>query len=785
MNLRKLTFSFLAILIATVSPLFYVSCSDTETTDSSGFVLYYTGLTNIAPSMTGTISKPTYKGSTPSDFTITGVTLNNEAYTGNCFQIDSETGVISVQNTENAAKGHYSISISCISGGTRYEYKGIVIVKLLASAPEGIEIVPNLIQADYSDIIDKNSGTDMPVAQITTTGEEHISINEYTIGNVYRITNEGEETPEYEILSENFNDCFSISSEGVFTIAQNTKSNILKVGLYTVDIILHTRLEESLLEKKIKVKVTSKPMDFYYETAEGEIEEENEQTPNGTTFKSQAPVYMGSTDGLKYSIYAIEPETEKIYEKIKINEKTGEIYIEKGHGLTKGSTYKVSICAKNMYNTEGEVGLVKENAYEIKTVAYIAPFEEFYYGTKIGEETCTYEGMELTSYKIEPTITGGGENIKYQLLSCDSRIEKYINKEQLQATGVIELLEGNKTLKEESYKISVRAYNSKYETTTELTLSPIKNPDRITYIRCGNNLGENKKPLEGKQYENQFRFNRKPEMKNATFTIETDAYEDANVVFKYESLHQDVKCKIENSQLIFDNSSWKNNPTCGISKITATVNGKVTLTVPIFIHFNSFTDELEKEKDVSIPTGNKAKVEYTPFVLHVNPHKGNISTVPTITISKNGSDEAILTGEERQKFLLEFRRNFNFYNFGGNHTNGAPYTSDLMTAVWKRNGGTSASTKVPMAFFTGNGYKDNSSKSLGYVINYNPAANEYRDNQHAAKIIKEEWYDDKRDWANGFLAPEMTFRIDGEIAKVNDGGKITPLIIWFDEKYEE
>ena len=63
MSLRKLTFSFLAILIVTVSPLFYVSCSDTETTDSSNFALYYTGLTNIAPSMTGTISKPTYKGS--------------------------------------------------------------------------------------------------------------------------------------------------------------------------------------------------------------------------------------------------------------------------------------------------------------------------------------------------------------------------------------------------------------------------------------------------------------------------------------------------------------------------------------------------------------------------------------------------------------------------------------------------------------------------------------------------------------------------------------------------
>ena len=205
MSLRKLTFSFLAILIVTVSPLFYVSCSDTETTDSSNFALYYTGLTNIAPSMTGTISKPTYKGSAPSDFTITGITLNNEVYTGNCFQIDSETGVISVQNTENAAKGRYKISISCISGGTRYEYKDIVIVKLLASAPDGIEITPNLIQADYSDIIDKNSEVDMPIAKITTSGEEHISIKKYTIGNVYKITNVNPEKPDVPL---NKNDAF-------------------------------------------------------------------------------------------------------------------------------------------------------------------------------------------------------------------------------------------------------------------------------------------------------------------------------------------------------------------------------------------------------------------------------------------------------------------------------------------------------------------------------------------------------------------------------------------------
>ena len=42
---------------------------------SNGFALYYLGMTDIGPSMSGIISEPSYKGSVPSDFTITGITL--------------------------------------------------------------------------------------------------------------------------------------------------------------------------------------------------------------------------------------------------------------------------------------------------------------------------------------------------------------------------------------------------------------------------------------------------------------------------------------------------------------------------------------------------------------------------------------------------------------------------------------------------------------------------------------------------------------------------------------
>ena len=69
---------FLGVLMAVVLVMTYTSCSDEDTTDTTDFALYYLGMTDIGPSMSGIISEPSYKGSVPSDFTITGITLNGE-----------------------------------------------------------------------------------------------------------------------------------------------------------------------------------------------------------------------------------------------------------------------------------------------------------------------------------------------------------------------------------------------------------------------------------------------------------------------------------------------------------------------------------------------------------------------------------------------------------------------------------------------------------------------------------------------------------------------------------
>ena len=79
-KLLNITSRLLGVLIVIAVTIVNSSCSDTETTDSTKFTIYYTGMTDIGPSMTGVISSPTYKGSAPYDFAITRITLDGEPF---------------------------------------------------------------------------------------------------------------------------------------------------------------------------------------------------------------------------------------------------------------------------------------------------------------------------------------------------------------------------------------------------------------------------------------------------------------------------------------------------------------------------------------------------------------------------------------------------------------------------------------------------------------------------------------------------------------------------------
>ena len=83
--------------MAVVLVMTYTSCSDEDTTDTTGFALYYLGMTDIGPSMSGIISEPSYKGSVPSDFTITSITLNGEPYMGSDFIFNKQTDILKMK----------------------------------------------------------------------------------------------------------------------------------------------------------------------------------------------------------------------------------------------------------------------------------------------------------------------------------------------------------------------------------------------------------------------------------------------------------------------------------------------------------------------------------------------------------------------------------------------------------------------------------------------------------------------------------------------------------------
>lgn len=767
MNLRKLTSSFWAILAVVTLSIFSISCSETETTDSTGFAIYYTGMTDIGPSMVGTISSPTYKGAAPSDFTITNITLNGEPYSGNCFEIDSETGKISISNTKNAATGRYSISISCVAGGKSYSFPDIVSVKMLAAAPEGITMTPNLLTADYGDVIDINSIADMPTSVVTTEGE-HISITGYQIGAVELVTtDESGANPSYKPLNEEYKQCFSVSTDGIFSIVQGSTSEMLNPAVYSISLILKTKVDEAMLERAIQVKITSKPLALTYAKNYGKIEEKTTDEP--TAFQSEIPTLKGSTDGVKFSIYSVTPATDKI----KINEKNGQIYVEDGHGFKVGEIYTISVCARNAFNTEEEEGKIFNDIYTLETVGYIQPITKFSYGRN---EDNQISKIELTRYTETPTIDGDEvyfefSNVPEALINGGVTFNRN--------NGSISAIKGNK-VPMDTYNFIVTAYGPKNQdgVPVNVTLAITENPNKFTYIHYGNNLGENGKALEGDIYQNQFRFYSEEDFLKALPAPQTD-YKGSNKDLKWTitKVHQTGATDKQNDGS-FTLTSWKAAQS-GIIMIEATAGDdpetQVTVRTPLFVQCCSEV--------------KKYTIEYTPLVLHVNPITGGRSTVPTI--KQNGVK---LTDTELANFWLDYRRTFNYYNNGGKRSDGSEHesgrpgstnTSKFMANLWKtRNGGNES--KLPLSYFQSKDKSDpltpktDWTLTLAYVDNSTDLSK-----RHSVKVEPNQWNDDG--WANGFMVGQMTFiqKVNPTNNELNGGNQIFPFILWFDEYYEE
>lgn len=749
MNVRHNILSrFLGVLTVMVFALLGItSCSETETTDKTDFILYYTSMTDIGPGMSSDIAQPSYKGATPSDFTITGVTLDGQAYTGNLFEINPTSGTVHIESDETTPVGVYKISVSCVAGGSTFTYNDIISVNFLKRVPEGITVTPEALVADFADIIDANSTAELPTAQVTTE-QNHISITGYSISSV-RL---GE-----TIVDNKKNPMFAVSSDGTISIVRG--SNAIEPGLYTIDLKLNTAVsgsdsEEGLFANALTVNVTSKPLALTYAT--GKLEEATEESGN-TSFVSQVPTFKGSTDGIAYSIESVSPASDKFV----IDAKTGVISVAECHGLKSGEKYSVSVRVKNDYSTEG---VVFNNVFTLNVVEYIEPISNFAY-----EMTPVTEQVEF-EIPVKAGFKGAEPVFVFESISAEDKNIVSLDEK----TGTISGKKGHKlTLGE--HKFTVKASNDKNSETAELIINVTENPNKFTYIRYGNNLGLT--PAEN--YANQFRLADKEEFNgNAEFsTPETDSkktltWSVSGIDVGGTSTWNKVKIDSKTGKLTLN--ALPNEQKCVVVLVKATAgSGKkaYSITVPVFFH-NSNADK------------TNGKIEYTPFVLQVNPKKGGRSVTPTITNTIDMS-----------KFVLDFRRDPIYYNINGEYQDGTPLESGgtqkhtkgyykqspFMKALWDQCGA-GYGAKAPMSYFNGNNPKANlTDKTLGYVDNADG------ENKFSVVINANQFCQRAEDgqdvlaWANGVVIMSMTY--SDNVTNVNKGTETGPIVFWLDTNF--
>ncbi len=639
--------------------LFVVAgCKKEDVIDTTTFDLHYNGMTDIGPSMSGVISSPSFIGSQPSAFEIVNITLDGAPYTGNSFEVDTESGSITIKETAGIPIGLYKLTISCFSNGKKYEFKDAVEVNMMKPIPDGITVEPNKLTVNYADVIDLASAVELPTAQVTTSGG-HVSIR------------------KYEIAKSDDAKYFNISSTGLISVVKGDAT--LLPGKYVLSLKLTTGAsgqDEGIFQDAVEINIISKPLALTYAPASGKIEEESVQSGK-TTYTSNAPSLKGSLDNVVFVISSISPATSKIT----INSKTGVISVAENHGFLSGQQYKVSVNVKNEYD---QVGVNFSNVFTLDVVAFIEPIKQFTYANK--------SAVQAVAFEITPAAGFKGDEVRFEFVELPAALQGKIS---LDAFGKIKAVKGN-TIALGTYTIKVKATNPKNESIGSFTLSVAANPNYFTYVRYGNNL--NLTPAAN--FANQFRVAIGGSLSDIQPTPTTDA--TVGLTYEVRNIHQGSGTTVDEAtgEITF---KGVNTPQVGIFMVTATA-GKGTpeeyaVQTPVFVH-NSGT--------VKSPSSTEmVAVEYSPFVFQVNPSKGGRSAAPLIT-----------GVADKSKFTLDYRRTFNYYNFFGPHLDGQPNgTNTFLRGLWNsyaegRNINPNYGSRDPLSYYGNNG---NTNQAMAYV----------------------------------------------------------------------
>ena len=125
------------------------ACEDDDT-KSGDLQLFYPTVVDIGPSM-NFVSGTDY-GPAPSNFSIAGITLDDKAFTSECFSIGADTGMVSISNTDALDPGTYKLTIACQAGGGLYRFKDIFVVRMVPATPEAIEVSEPTLVIPYAEL---------------------------------------------------------------------------------------------------------------------------------------------------------------------------------------------------------------------------------------------------------------------------------------------------------------------------------------------------------------------------------------------------------------------------------------------------------------------------------------------------------------------------------------------------------------------------------------------------------------------------------------------------------
>ena len=452
----------LRVLMVAALTVFCVSCDKTETTDSTGFILYYMGVTDIGPGMsTYTLQSPAYKGSAPYDFTITKITLDDESFSNNDnFVINPETGEITIQNTKEMSSGLYSISVGCYSNGKFFDFKDAIQVNMLLAVPEGVTVEPAevLVNQDEDNWAESS-------AQVTTEADKHVSITGYAIA-------QNEAKPYLAYFT------FDPNTKGKIIIRESEKDKLIAGESYTLDLKLTTKAGEHMYDNAVTFKVVSKPRDLFYM--------EKEALPDlfeaGSENKSVVPTIAGSKEDLKFAIKSVTPETTAFT----IDEATGQISIPEGNNLEISEIpYIFTITASNTYGSKDF-----ESVYSVKIVAFIDPIQpETFKYTPINK---LYQlGGKAENNKVDQNFVGGAPTFVFDASNTDE-IKAQIEQKFIilnSATGEVSIMD-KQTLSVGKHEIKVKVSNKKNEegVVAALEVNVVPNPNDFEYVSWGTNM---------------------------------------------------------------------------------------------------------------------------------------------------------------------------------------------------------------------------------------------------------------------------------------------------------